>query len=280
MRGTLSFHRLGGWLAFGLALGGMLSFVLGPFVWQLITALKPEGQLAQLPPLLPDPPTWQHFAAVLGVTGFLRVCWNSIVIAAGTVLVTTLLGIPASYALAKLKLRGGHLLLATLLCLSMFPPIANVAPLYLVFSWLGLRDHVLGVILAHSVFTLPFAIWTLSSFLQEIPDDLYRAARIDGCSHLGILRHVALPLAAPGLVSIGLLVFIFSWNEFLYAFTLTASERSRTLPVTIALFPGLHEIPWGEIAAAAVLASLPGVLLMILFQKRIVSGLTAGSVKG
>ena len=234
---------VGGIVALGLAMGLTLSFALGPFVWQLITALKPEGQLAQLPPLLPEQPTWQHFAAVLSAPGFLGACWNSVLIAACTVLTAFALGIPASYALAKLNLRGSHLVLATLLCLSMFPAIANVAPLYLLFIRMGIRDHVLAVVIAHSVFALPFAIWTLTSFFQEIPDDLYRAARIDGCSHLGILRHVVLPLAAPGLVSIGLLVFIFSWNEFLYAFTLTASERSRTLRWPLRSSPACTRFP-------------------------------------
>jgi multiple sugar transport system permease protein len=217
---------------------------------------------------------------VLGAPGFLRVTLNSIVAAAAAVLLGFMLGIPASYALAKLRIRGRNVILGTLLCLSMFPAIANVAPLYLLFIRLGIRDSLLAVVLAHSVFALPFAVWTLTSFFQEIPDDLYRAARVDGCSHLGILRHVVLPLAAPGLLSVGLLVFIFSWNEFIYALTLTASERARTLPVAIALFPGLHEIPWGEIAAASILATLPTVLLMLIFQRRIVSGLTAGAVKG
>lgn len=261
-------------------LGLMLSFVLGPFVWQVVTALKPAAQLAQLPPLLPDPPTAQNFAAVIGAPGFLRAGLNSVLVAGMTVLLALVLGVPASYALAKLPLAGRHLLLATLLCLSMFPAIANVAPLYLLFVQLGLRDSVFAVVLSHSVFALPFTIWTLTSFFQEIPDDLYRAARVDGCGHLGILRHVVLPLAAPGLLSVGLLVLIFSWNEFLYAFTLTATEQSRTLPVAMALFPGLHEIPWGEIAAAAVLATLPTVALLLVFQRRIVSGLTAGAVKG
>ncbi len=268
------------WIAGTLLLGLVLSFVLGPFIWQLITALKPAEQLAQLPPLLPMPPTGQHFAAVLGAPGFLRVTMNSFVVASSTILLAFVLGVPGSYALAKLKLRGRHVILAGLLCFSMFPAIANVAPLYLLFIRLGIRDSLLAVVITHSVLALPFTIWTLTNFFQEIPDDLYRAARIDGCSHAGILRHVILPLAAPGLVSVGLLVFIFSWNEFLYAFTLTASERSRTLPVAIALFPGVHEIPWGEIAAAAALATLPTVLLMLLFQRRIISGLTAGAVKG
>lgn len=262
------------------SVGLMLSFVLMPFAWQLVTALKPTGQLAQLPPLLPSPPTLSHFLAVLAAPGFLRAALNSALVAVASVLLGFSLGVPASYALAKLEIRGRSLVLAGLLFLSMFPAISNVGPLYLVFIRLGIRDNLLAVILAHAVFTLPFTVWTLTSFFQEIPDDLYRAARVDGCSHLGILRHVVLPLGAPGLLSVGLLVFIFSWNEFLYAFTLTASPRARTLPVAIALFPGLHEIPWGEIAAAAVLATLPSVLLVLLFQRRIVSGLTAGAVKG
>jgi multiple sugar transport system permease protein len=272
-------RALGGFLLIAL-LGLMLSFVLGPFVWQVITALKQPAQLAQLPPLLPEPPTAQNFATVFSAPGFLRAGLNSMLVAMLTVLLAFALGVPASYALAKLPIAGRNPILATLLCLSMFPAIANVAPLYLLFVQLGLRDSVFAVVLSHSVFALPFTIWTLTSFFQEIPDDLYRAARVDGCGHLGILRHVVLPLAAPGLLSVGLLVLIFSWNEFLYAFTLTATEQSRTLPVAIALFPGLHEIPWGEIAAAAVLATLPTVALMLIFQRRIVSGLTAGAVKG
>lgn len=267
-------------LAVLLAVGLVLSFVLGPFLWQLITALKPEAQLAQLPPLLPQPPTGQHFATVLGAPGFLRVALNSLLVAAGTVLLGFALGIPAAYSLAKLRPPGRNLVLATLLSLSMFPAIANVASLYLLFIRLGIRDHILAVVIAHSVFALPFTLWMLTSFFQDIPDEIYRAARIDGCSHLGVLRHVVLPLAAPGLLSVGLLVFIFSWNEFLYALTLTATEKARTLPVAIALFPGVHEIPWGEISAAAVLATLPVVALVLIFQRRIVSGLTAGAVKG
>jgi len=268
------------WLILILISGLVLGFVIGPFAWQLVTALKPDTQLDRLPPLLPSPPTGRHFAAVLSAPGFLRVALNSVLVAGLTLLTAFVLGVPAAYALAKLNLRGRGAILATLLCLSMFPAIANIAPLYLLFIRLGIRDSILAVVIAHSVFALPFTIWTLTSFLGEIPQDLYDAARIDGHSHLSILRHIVLPLSAPGLVSVGLLVFIFSWNEFLYAFTLTATERSRTLTVAIALFPGLHEIPWGEIAAAAVLATLPSVLLMLLFQRRIVSGLTTGAVRG
>ena len=258
----------------------MLSFVLGPFIWQVVTAVTPTPQLVTLPPLLPRPPTWAHVGAVLASPGFLRVFANSTVVAAATVVLSLLASLPAAYALARLHLRGGSLLLAGLLCLSMFPPVSNVGPLYLMFIRLGIRDSLLAVVLAHVVFALPFAVWTLTSFVREIPDDLYRAARVDGCTHIGTLRHVVLPLTAPGLLSVGLLVFVFSWNEFLYALTLTASEEARTLPVAIALFPGLQEIPWGEIAAASVIATLPAVLLMLVFQRGLVGGLTAGAVKG
>ena len=176
---------------------------------------------------------------MLAAPGFLRAGLNSILVAMMTVAGVFLVGVPAAYALAKLRLRGAQLILAMLLSLSMFPAVANVAPLYLAAIRLGIRDSIFAVAVAHAVFTLPFAIWIMVDFLQEIPDELYRAARVDGCSHLGVLRHVVLPVALPGLLSVGLLVFIFSWNEFLYAFTLTASEHSRTLPVAIALFPGL-----------------------------------------
>lgn len=265
-------------LVAGLAL--MLGFALGPFAWQVVTALKPESELAQLPPVFPAHATLGHFAAVVQSPGFARAGLNSVMVALLTVSAVLLMGIPAAYALAKLRVRGAHLILAMLLSLSMFPSVANVAPLYIAAIHLGIRDSVIAVAVAQTVFTLPFAIWIMVDFLRQVPDELYRAARVDGCSHWGVLRHVVLPVALPGLLSVGLLVFIFSWNEFLYAFTLTASERSRTLPVAIALFPGLHEIPWGDIAAAAILATLPSVLLMLIFERRIVSGLTAGAIKG
>jgi trehalose/maltose transport system permease protein len=276
----VDWKRAARWLTAILVMGVVFSFVLGPFLWQVVTALKPAAQLGQLPPLLPSHPTWENFSSVLHSPGFPRVFLNSVLVASLVVLLSFVLGIPASYALAKLDPPGGQLFLAILLLFSMFPPIANVAPLYLVLVHIGIRDSILGVVLAHSVFALPFTIWLLTAFFREIPNDLYRAARVDGCSHLGILRHVVVPLAIPSLLSVGLLVFIFSWNEFLYAFTLTASDRSRTLPVAIALFPGVHEIPWGEISAAAILATLPSVALMLIFERHIVSGLTTGAVKG
>ena len=167
-----------------------------------------------------------------------------------------------------------------MLATSMFPPIATVSPLYIVINALGLRDTLIALVVVYASFALPLAVWVLTNFMRQVPDELYAAARVDGASPLQAFYRVMLPLAAPGLVATGLLVFILSWNEFLYALTFTATTRSRTIPVGIALFPGLHEIPWGEIAAASLIVILPIVILVLLFQRRIVEGLTAGAVKG
>lgn len=162
----------------------------------------------------------------------------------------------------------------------MFPPIATVSPQYLLLRALGLRDTLAGLVLPYTTFALPLTLWILTSFMKEIPDDLFRAARIDGCTPFQAFRRVLLPLAAPGLATTAILVFIFSWNEFLYALTLLSSPEKRTIPVAITLFAGEHRDPWGEIAAASIIATLPLVALTLLFQRRIVSGLTAGAVKG
>ncbi len=162
----------------------------------------------------------------------------------------------------------------------MFPPIATVSPLYLIIRTLGLRDTWWALILTYTTFTLPLSVWILTNFFREIPDEIYLASRVDGCSPVQSFIKIMLPLAAPGLITTALLVFIFSWNEFLFALTFTSTPASRTIPVAIALFPGIHEVPWGDIAAASVVVTIPLVVLVFVFQRRIVEGLTAGAVKG
>src|SRR5712692_962890 len=161
-----------------------------------------------------------------------------------------------------------------------FPPIAIVGALFLLIRALHLRDTYWALVLSDTTFALPLTIWVLVSFFREVPDDLVRAARVDGCTALQILAHVCLPVIAPGLVTAALLTFVFTWNEFLFALTFTATAAARTVPVEIALFPGLHEIPWGEIAAGAMIVNVPLLVLVGLLQRRIVAGLTAGAVKG
>jgi multiple sugar transport system permease protein len=200
--------------------------------------------------------------------------------ATATTLVCLGIGSTAAFALAKLEFRGRSLLLAGSLAISMFPPIATVSPQYLLLRALGLRDSLGGLVLPYTTFALPLTLWILTSFLRDIPDDLYRAARIDGCGPFQAFRRVLLPLAAPGLATTAILIFIFSWNEFLYALTLLSTPAKRTVPVAITLFASEHSDPWAEIAAASIVATFPLILLTIVFQRRIAAGLTAGGVKG
>jgi multiple sugar transport system permease protein len=268
--------RAGVW--FGLAAACIWS--LAPFLWQLLTSLKPQAELESLPPLLPSAITLTHYQTIFAGHPFPRLLANSAIVAIGTTLAAVALGSLAGFALAKLRPHGRIAVLAAVVALSMLPPIATISPLFLLVNAMGLRDTLPGLMLVYTAFALPLAVWLMTQFFRGIPDELYIAARVDGCTALGAFRKVMLPLATPGLSATALLIFIFSWNEFLYALSLTSSVTARTVPVGIALFPGLHEIPWGEIAAGSVVATLPVVLLAVLFQRRVLEGLTVGAVKG
>ena len=167
----------------------------------------------------------------------------------------------------------------SVLAVSMFPPISIVSPLYMIIRALGLRDTYAALIFPYSTFAMPLSIWIMTSFFREIPDDLIRAAKVDGCTPLQTLYKIIFPLAIPGVVTAAIMVFIYSWNEFLFALSFTTTYATRTIPVGIALFPGVHEVPWGDIAAASVIVTVPLIILVVVFQRRIVAGLTAGSVK-
>jgi len=255
-------------------------YCLAPFLWQLVSSVKPASELLELPPVLPTRISVAHYAAVFGDPSFARMIANSVVVASLTSALSLAVGALAAFALSVLRLPQRTAVLGLLLAVSMFPPIATVSPLFLVLAALGLRDTLLALVLTYTTFSLPLSVWLLARFFDELPRELYVAARVDGCSAFGALRRVILPLSAPGLLAAGLLVFVFCWNEFLFALAFTATDASRTIPVGIALFPGLHEIPYGEIAAASVVVTLPVVVLAFAFQRRIVEGLTAGAVKG
>jgi multiple sugar transport system permease protein len=265
---------------FTFALVALLGFCLFPVAWQLVTALKPTAELVTLPPLLPSSLTLQHFVLVFAERPFARVLLNSAVVAVGTTVLCLIIGTPAAFALAKLRVPGRSSILLGILSVSMFPPIAVVGSLFLLIRMLHLRDTYWALILSDATFALPFTVWVLTSFFRDIPDDLLRAARVDGCTDFQALLYVFLPTVTPGLVTAALLTFIFTWNEFLFALTFTATEAARTAPVEIALFPGLHEVPWGEMAAASMIVTLPVLAVVIAVQRRLVAGLTAGAVKG
>lgn len=256
------------------------TFCLLPFLWQLLTSLKPASEISHLPPLFPTKLVLDHYMAIFRDRPFGRFILNSIIVASLTTFLCLLIGALTAFAIAKLQFKGRSLLLFSALSISMFPPIATVSPLYLIIRGLGWRDTYAGLIIPYTTFALPLTIWILWSVFREIPDELYWAAQVDGCTPFQVFVRIFLPLAAPGIGTAAILVFIFAWNEFLYALTFTSRETMRTIPVAIALFPGLHEVPWGEMAAATIVVTFPLILLVLLFQRRIISGLTAGSIKG
>jgi multiple sugar transport system permease protein len=263
-----------------LILAVVLAWTMFPILWQTITSVKPDTDLVQLPPLLPLHPTLDHYEALFQQHPFSRVLFNSFMVAVLTTLAALTLGMLAAFPLARLPVRGKPLVLGLVLGCSMFPAIVTVGPLFMIIRALGLRDTWWALLISHTTFALPLTIWVLTNFLRELPEDLYRAARVDGCSPWQAFTRILLPLCRPGLTAAGILAFLFSWTEFLYAFTFTATEASRTVPVAIVLFPGLHEIRWGEIAAASIVVTLPVLVLVLLFHRYIVSGLTAGAVTG
>lgn len=250
-----------------------------PFFWQLLTSFKPEAELLRVPPLLPSRLTFSHYQVVFSQSLMPRALGNSLGIATLTTVLSLAAGVPAAYAVARLPLPGKRWLLLAIVASTAFPQIATVSPLYLLMRALELRDTWAGLILVHASFALPLTIWLLAGFVREIPIEAEEAASVDGAGLVATLRWVVVPLLAPGLASTALLTFLFSWNEFLFAYTFTVSEASRTIPVALALFPGVFEVPWGDIAAASILASLPPVVIVIALQRFLVRGLVAGAVK-
>ncbi len=257
---------------------GLLAYAI-PFFWQILTSLKPEAELMVLPPLFPSRLTWEHYRVVLGQSVMLRALINSLGVGIITTVLALGLGIFGAYGIARYPIPGKALLLLLIVGGTAFPQIATVSPLYLLMRALGLRDTWAGLVLVHASFALPLTVWLLAGFIRELPLAAEEAASVDGAGTVGTLRWVVVPQLLPGLASTALLTFLFSWNEFLFAYTFTASEASRTIPVALALFPGVYEVPWGDIAAASMLASLPPVLIVIVLQRFLVSGLVAGALK-
>ncbi|MHC4469386.1 MAG: carbohydrate ABC transporter permease [Planctomycetota bacterium] len=265
---------------FTVLLAAIVLFSLTPFVWLGLTSLKsPEEVVARPPTVLPDL-SLEFYRTVFERHDLLTYVRNSAVVAGATTLVAVLLGALAAYPLARMRLRGRRAVLATVLAASMFPQIAIVGGLYRLLLDLGLVNTYPGLVLPYAGLTLPLAIWILTSFFKEVPRDLLDAARVDGCGPLAALTKVFVPVAAPAVFTVAILVFIYAWNEFFLALLITTDPAVQTLPVGIAKFPGPYEVPWGELAAAAVVATIPLVLLVLVLQRRIVAGLTAGAVKG
>jgi trehalose/maltose transport system permease protein len=259
----------------------LIAGLLGPIGWMMAASVLPESRVFGAAPWTgPLTLTAEHYAALIDERGFLLPIRNSLIVAALTTLVAVPCATLCAYALARLPMRGKTLLLALLLAVSMFPQISIVAPLFLVLRAIGLLDTYPGLVLPYVTFTTPLAVWLLTGFFRQLPRDLEDAALVDGASRLRVIRDVVLPLAAPGLASTAILTFLYCWNEFLFALSFTLSPERQTVPVAIALFRGRYQIPWGQVLAAASIATLPVIVIVLAFQRRIVAGLTAGAVKG
>lgn len=289
----------------GLASLLLLAYVLGPALWLLSSSLQTEREIVSIPPhWIPESPTLANFKAIfatgLGLAraspagtdpssgGFipsvaanlLPAMANSFIVAVTVTILNLLIGVPAAYAIGKIRFRGRSLTLYAILATRVIPDIALVVPLFLVVRKLGMLDSLASLIIAYLAITVPFSVFVLASFFEQMPDDLDRAARVDGCSRLQVLTHVFLPLARPALVAVGLFAFLASWNEFLLALMFTQTAASQTLPIVVAGITSDFTVSFSFLNAAGVLAVVPPVLLAVIFERYIVSGLTAGAVKG
>lgn len=259
----------------------ILLYTLFPFVWAISTSLK-SGSAIFDTALIPADPRWDNYIEVFREQPFGLNILNSIIVATSTVLLSLALGLTAAHALGRVDFRGRTLLLVTVLGVSMFPQVAVLSGLFELVRWLGLYNTLPALTFSYLIFTLPFTVWVLTTFMRALPVELEEAAMIDGASSWMVLTRVFLPLLAPAMVTTGLLAFIAAWNEFLFALTFTLTDERRTVPVAIALISGASafEVPWGRIMAASVTVTVPLIALVLVFQRRIVAGLTAGAVKG
>src|ERR687885_351688 len=264
-----------------VSVAAIVLFCLFPFYWLINISLKTGNDL-QSSNVIPPHPTLSNYKAIFQNPDFTKALRNSAIVALITTALALVVGSFCAYALARLKLKGKFLILGIVLTISTFPQIAIAAPLFKLWSDVGLFNTWIGLIIPYLTFALPLTVYILVSFFREIPRDLEEAALVDGATYFQAFRKVVVPLAAPGLATAGILAFIGAWNEFLLAVTLTSSSSARTVPAAIAFFTGAteHEVPYGSISAASVVISVPLILLVLVFQKRIVAGLTAGAVKG
>ena len=271
-------------LAWTVGLSVVVVYAMVPVLWLMSLSLKSPDSVADKK-VIPENISFENYEALFAGgldSPLLRPLINSIVIALTATVIAVTLASFTAYAIARLDFPGKGLILAGALAIAMFPPISVVGPLFDMWRTLGLYDTYVGLIIPYLTFALPLAIYTLVAFFREIPWELEQAAQVDGATPWQAFRKIILPLAAPGVFTAAILVFIFAWNDFLFAITLTSSDSARTVPAALAFFTGESQFtaPTGNIAAAAVLVTIPIIIFVLIFQRRIVAGLTAGAVKG
>jgi multiple sugar transport system permease protein len=257
----------------------IIAFALAPYAWMVLTSIKPATDLSIWPVrYLPSRPTLEHYRELIERTSFATSLVNSLIVALGAVVVGLGVSVPAAYGFSRFRFPGRRVLMTQFLVINMFPIVLLIIPLFVLMRMLGLLDTFIGVIIGHSTFAIPFAIWMMTSYMNAIPVELDEAAIIDGASRLQTIRLVVLPLVMPGIATAGIYIFITSWNEYLFAMMLSG-QNVRTVTVALQLFIGEFTVQWGLLTAGGTLIALPVTLLFLLVQRRLVSGLTAGAVK-
>lgn len=266
---------------FGVLLGAILLFTVFPFYYAILTSFKSGSELFNIDYWITTF-NLDNYQAVMGQSSFVSSIWNSILVSTSAVAIAMVFGLTAAYALGRVHFRGRGTVLMIVLGVSMFPQVAVLSGLFEVIRAFDLYNDPLSLIFSYTIFTLPFTVWVLTTFMRQLPKELEEAAIVDGASPVVTLFKVFIPLMGPAMATTGLLAFIAAWNEFLFALTFTLTDDQRTVPVAIALITGgsQHELPWGHLMAASVIVTVPLVVLVLIFQRRIVSGLTAGAVKG
>jgi trehalose/maltose transport system permease protein len=270
---------------FWLLIAVIFVYALFPFYWAIRSAFTPDGELFNTPiDYFPKHPTLENFRRALSTSVFQHALLNSTIVAASVTALSLLVGSLAAYALGRFRFRGRSGVLYLMLSMTIFPQIAILGALYTMMRDFHLYDHLGALILSYMIFTLPFTVWVLTSFMRGLPGDLEEAAYVDGATPLQVFYKVLLPLIAPGLVTTGLLAFIAAWNEYLYALSFIQSPNNYTVPLAITSFVGSSgssfQVPWGQIMAATVVVTLPLIAATLILQRRILAGLTAGAVKG
>lgn len=258
-------------------------FCLAPILWQVLTSIKTERDIAAIPNVyFPNTITIKNYVELFTRRPFLAYIFNSALVSILSTLLCLGIGTPAAYVLARLKIPGENIILTSILLVTLFPYVLLFLGLLEIVRTTGLGNNYLALIVPYTAMNLPLTIIVMRSFFQQLPKDLEDAARVDGYTIVPMLLRIVLPMTVPALVTTGILAFIFAWNEYIFALTFITKEEMKTIPVATAQIGGssVFEIPYGPIAAATVLGTLPLVLLVLLFQRRIVQGLTAGAVKG
>ncbi len=257
-----------------------VGIIVLPFLWQFLTSIKPLSEISAIPAKwIPSEINIEYYFNIFEKHPFGRYLINSFIVAACTTVLGLLVGASAAYALARLRFRGKKPILMAILSISMFPAIATLSPIYLLLRQFRLLNTYAGLIIPYITFALPMAIWLLTNFFSQLPKGYEEAAKIDGCSRAGIFFRIMLPLIKPAIFSVALIVFINAWNEYIYALTFMTNDEMRTVPVGIAMLPSNYELPWGDIAAASIVVTVPLIILVLIFQKRIIAGLTTGGIK-